>query len=433
MLRLFEFGGDDGDGEIRYANRFLRSDAYRDAERGRLPSGFATGGAGLLGRLKAFLIDDPYDNANVIAERVGDRHLALTETPRRAAFDPATLETLGHVQYDGRRPSGQLACAHLGHDPLAGTTVNVEVEFGPTSKYHVLETTAPTEREHVVSLRIDEPAYMHSFALTPSYVVLTEFPFVIDPLSLLTPGSDGGFIDNFRWEPERGTRFLVVDRESGSLVAEPVTEGFFGWHHVNAFERPAGGGPAATGAGALDDPELVVDLETVPDAPSSVDALTMDALRDGWTADVFAGTLERFRLRPEADDPGIERERLYDGGTALPTTPPGVWLHDHRYVYAQAVDRPVTEWPRSVVRVDVESGTGSTFAAGDHYLSEPIAVEHPGATAGDDAVVLTVGLDPDAERSRLFVLDAASMTERARVTLPHALPFDFHGRFFDTA
>jgi beta,beta-carotene 9',10'-dioxygenase len=28
------------------------------------------------------------------------------------------------------------------------------------------------------------------------------------------------------------------------------------------------------------------------------------------------------------------------------------------------------------------------------------------------------------------VLDGESMTERARAPLPHAVPFDFHGRFF---
>ncbi|MFB6244141.1 MAG: carotenoid oxygenase family protein, partial [Halobaculum sp.] len=48
----------------------------------------------------------------------------------------------------------------------------------------------------------------------------------------------------------------------------------------------------------------------------------------------------------------------------------------------------------------------------------------------DAGVVLTVGLDTDAERSRLFVLDGQTMTERARADLPLALPFDFHGRFF---
>jgi carotenoid cleavage dioxygenase-like enzyme len=30
----------------------------------------------------------------------------------------------------------------------------------------------------------------------------------------------------------------------------------------------------------------------------------------------------------------------------------------------------------------------------------------------------------------LLVLDAASFTERARATVPHAIPFGFHGQFF---
>jgi beta-carotene 15,15'-monooxygenase len=49
----------------------------------------------------------------------------------------------------------------------------------------------------------------------------------------------------------------------------------------------------------------------------------------------------------------------------------------------------------------------------------------------DDGVVLTVVLDTDAECSRLVVLDGESLAELARARLPHALPFDFHGRFFE--
>jgi carotenoid cleavage dioxygenase-like enzyme len=40
-------------------------------------------------------------------------------------------------------------------------------------------------------------------------------------------------------------------------------------------------------------------------------------------------------------------------------------------------------------------------------------------------------LDPEAERSFLLVLDASSFTERARAEVPHAIPFGFHGQFFE--
>jgi carotenoid cleavage dioxygenase-like enzyme len=42
-----------------------------------------------------------------------------------------------------------------------------------------------------------------------------------------------------------------------------------------------------------------------------------------------------------------------------------------------------------------------------------------------------VVLDPDAEQSFLLILDAHSWTERARAPVPHAIPFGFHGQFFE--
>ena len=47
------------------------------------------------------------------------------------------------------------------------------------------------------------------------------------------------------------------------------------------------------------------------------------------------------------------------------------------------------------------------------------------------ACLLSVVLDPDAEQSFLLILDAHSWTERARAPVPHAIPFGFHGQFFE--
>jgi len=439
MLHAFTFG--DG---VRYRNRFLGTDAYEAAEAGAFQAGFATGGTSLLGRLRQLLFEEPYDNTNVVAERVGDRYLALTETPRWVEFEPGSLATVGHVRYDGDAPSGQLACAHMQRDPETDALVNFEVEFGLSSRYHVYEMTAPTERDHVASIATDSPAYMHSFALTPNYVVLTEFPFVVNPMTFLRPGRQGPFIENFEWEPERGTRFVVVDRGSGEVVAEPRAEPFFGFHHVNAYEvgaggdpvggQPEGGGPSEGGGDAA---ELVVDLETVP-STDAIESLYLEDLRGG-TLEALAGRPERFRVTLD-DDPSVERRELYDAGTALPTVSPARWCREYRYLYAQGTERPVTEWPRSVVKVDVETGEADAFRDGGAHLGEPIFVprpgdgvrdgRHPPPETEDDGVVLTVALDRDAGRSALLVLDGETMTERARAPLPHAVPFDFHGRFF---
>ncbi|WP_299236182.1 carotenoid oxygenase family protein [Natronomonas sp.] len=427
MLYRFTFdpGTTENGGTVHYRNRFLRTDAYEDAVDGEFEGGFATGETTLRGRL-AGLLSEPYDNTNVIVERIGEEYVALTESPRRVRFDPNTLGTIGHADSDGDGvPSGQLSCAHLKRDPTTGAVVNVDTAFGRTCRYHVYAWTPDGERRHVGSVETDEPAYMHSFALTPRYVVLTEFPFRLDPLRFLKPGRQAPFIEQFEWEPDRGTRIVVVDRTTGAVVAEPVTDAVFGFHHVNAFERNGGA-------------EIVFDLETVPDA-TTIDSLYLENVRAGEMG-AIVGEIERFTV-DLGGDPGaqngtgpsgatVSREMLYDDGSALPTVSPARWCRRHRYVYAMGLDTPVTEWARRIVKIDADAETASMFDDGGDYFGEPIFVPAPEGDAEDAGVVLTVALDTEADRSRLLVLDGETFTERARATLPHAAPFDFHGRYF---
>ena len=90
---------------------------------------------------------------------------------------------------------------------------------------------------------------MHSFAMTERYLILVEFPLTVGALDLKLSGKP--FIQNYRWEPERGLRFHVVDKDSGEIVATARGEAAFAFHHVNAFEDADG---------------LVIDMIAYPDA-----------------------------------------------------------------------------------------------------------------------------------------------------------------------
>jgi beta-carotene 15,15'-monooxygenase len=270
----------------------------------------------------------------------------------------------------------------------------------------------PDRRTHIASVETDRPSYMHSFALTPNYVVLTEFPFDVNPLSFLKPGRQGAFVEHFRWRPKEGTTVHVIDRNGGGVVGQAKTEAVFGFHHVNAFETEDG---------------IVFDLETLPDA-KAVKKLDLSALRAG-ELDALAGRLDRYLVSDPEGDTEVERKRRLSEGTGLPTASPEVWLNEHRYVYAQGTGQHMTEWPRSVRKVDTETGEETEFSDGNP-CTEPIFVPRPDGTLEDDGVVLTVVLDNEAERSALVVLDGKDLEEMARATVPHPIPFDFHGRFF---
>ena len=50
------------------------------------------------------------DNPNVNLARIGERYIAMTETPMPIEFDPETLDTVGHLavrrQAEGARDDG---------------------------------------------------------------------------------------------------------------------------------------------------------------------------------------------------------------------------------------------------------------------------------------------------------------------------------------
>lgn len=405
MVRRFGFA----DGEVTYTNRFLRTEAYEDALAGRTTGEFGTVGAGdLLARVRATLVPEATDNANVAVHHEGDRLVAMTETTRWHELDPVTLETRGPASYEDDLP-GQLTTAHPLYDPDRGVTVNYQTEFGRNCAYHVYRLPdGSRRRERIASVPVEKPAYMHSFGLTERHVVLAEFPLRLSPLSLLRP-STKSFIERFDWEPERGTRVRVLDRDRGEVVADTRIGACFCFHHVNAFD---------------DGEEVVVDLSVYPDH-SVVGALSLGELRErGY--DVPPGELRRYRVPLDGGRP--EPETVYTGGIELPVVSPAVAGRPYRYAYGQG---PTTgDRPTTAVKVDTARGDVQTFADDGVYLGEPVFVPAPDAEREDEGVALTVGLDTAAGHSRLYVLDGQSFEERARADLPHHLPFDFHGQFY---
>ena len=407
MLQRFAFDA----GSVSYSNRFLRTEAYRTAHSTGFEGQFATGG-GYLKQLFSIFLGDVTDNANVHLARFGGDHVALTETPRGAVFDADTLDTQGDFRFDdGLSP--QHVTAHYRRDEDRGEYVGYGASFGRTNEYLLYRVPdGERRREEIARHPVDQPAYIHSFGLTPNYAIVAEPPFVVDPVEFFLPGGEG-FVDYFRWKPDRGSRFLVFERDTGNLTAEIDADPFFVFHHVNAYEKDG----------------LVVDLVAYPDA-DIVTNLSMEALA-GSAPFVADGHLRRYRL--DLDAPGTtdaggavaDTTDIY-AGTELTRVSPDVRLQPYRYAYGQATLR---EGENGLVKVDLETGEATEWFDGV-YAEEPVFVPEPGSEREDAGVVLATVLDPDAGRSFLLVLDGESFEERARAHLPHHLPFGFHGRFY---
>ena len=403
------------DGTVVYSNRFLRSEAYEHArEHGELGfREFATGPeTGLFNRLKRLLSPQFTDNACVDIEVRNGEFVATTESPRAVSFDPETLATRGHHEQERL---GTTTTVHPHYDARRGETIGYGTRLGRKPGYTLYRVPdGQSEPEIIGGVTDDEPAYLHSFALTEHYIVLTEGPFVVSPLDLLGGAS---VAESFAWKPERGTRFVVFDRASGDVAATHHAKPFFVFHHVNAFERNG---------------EIVLDLVAFPDA-SVVGALSLDNLRSP-SPSLPTGALRRYRL-PKDSTRAVERETLFPGHVELPTIDYARRnTRPYRYVYGVSNrERPPTEFQNRLVKIDVESRAAETWDEPNTYPGEPVFVPAPNdaATAQEDeGVILSVVLDADAERSFLLVLDAATFAERARAVAPHAIPFGFHGQFY---
>jgi carotenoid cleavage dioxygenase-like enzyme len=302
---------------------------------------------------------------------------------------------------------GQLSTAHPHGDRENGAMINYAAKLGPTSSYRFFRLEPDSSVPRIIgSLPVRAPAYMHSFGMTERWLVLAEFPLVVNPLALALSGRP--YIENYRWRPERGTRFTLVDRRTGEATAGFEADACFAFHHVNAYDN---GG------------EVVVDVCAYPDA-GIVKDLYLERLRAGKP--VSKATLTRYRLG--LADRSVRSETLCDEDVELPRINYGR-CNERAYSHVWGTSTGPSGWLERIVKVDTRSGATVSWSEDGCYAGEPVFVARPQSSAEDEGVVLSVVLDGAAGRSFLLVLDAADLSEVARAEVPHHVPFGFHGQF----
>jgi len=406
LAALNRFGFHEG--RVSYRSRLVESRVLAAAREGRVVPGFATDPCrSIFKRVQSIFSPEQTDNPNVNLARIGQRYIAMTETPLPVEFDPETLDTIGQVEYADSLRRAHVTTAHPHHDGERDELVNYVARFSRTSEYVLYGLPAGSSARRVIArLPVREPAYMHAFGMSGRHLILAEYPLRVNPLRLAFSGKP--FIENYRWRPEEGTRFQVFDRNSGELRGTYETDAFFCFHHVNAFER---------------DGELVVDLVAYDD-PGIIDALYLDAggtrgaiprteLRR-YTIDLDSGSVNRRVLGENVELPRIDYARRN--------------TREYRYGWFTGHG---SEWIDRLVKIDVSDGSRREWSAEGCYPGEPIFVREPGEEAEDGGVILSVVLDAAAGRSFLLVLDARTMEELARAEAPHHIPFGFHGMTHD--
>jgi len=354
-------------------------------------------------------------NTSVIA--VNDGLLALWEGGRPHALDAETLATVGEANLDGPASAlagGQPFSAHPKQDPVSGEIDNFGVAIpGPTAKLLLYRCDRGGRLLAQGGIKLDGVPMIHDCVMAGRYLV-----FLIPPVRIaVLPVLFGlrSYCDAMRWQPERGTQILIVDRETLELVARSETEPFYQWHFGNGACDEATGG------------RIVLDLARYPDFSTNQH---LREVASGQTVTPTKATLWRMILDPRT-------AQIQDFSEMSPRS------IEFPMVPAAAVGR---SWQRTYVTAH-RAGTDTTterydaLACFDHareqleeadlgdgrYPSEPILA--PDATDPTQLWLLSVVYDGNNDRGELWIYDAARLADGPEciLALPKPIPLSFHG------
>ena len=410
MLHKFTFRK----GKISYANKFLQCKAYNEAKfNGKISySEFATDPCySLFDRVKGVFSPKITDSAKVNIGNLVGKFVALGEPSLQMEFDPETLESVGVFAYDTKvNQHVTTVHPHIDNDEV----INLTTRFGRVSNYRFMKLTKGNAPQLVVSQKVKSPAYLHSFGMSKNYLIITEFPYVVNPLNVLFKAKP--FIENYVWKPERGTRIFIFNRNNGKLVKKTITDSFFAFHHINAFEKGN---------------ELLFDIAVYPD-PGIIQSFYLDRIKSEQKI-LPGGEIRRYKVDLNSSQK-VTFEKLTDEFIELPR-----FDYDklnmngnYQFIYSIGIDsKAKNSFYDQIVKSDIKSGKSIIWSEENCFPGEPVFIRNPKSKSEDDGIILSVVLDELKGNSFLLVMEAQSFTEIARAEIPHAVLFGYHGNFYE--
>ena len=383
LVRAWRIAGDSA----RLAARFVDTPKRRiEARLGRIVQpGFGTpAGAGAE-------VGGPDDanaaNTHVIA--AGGQLLALWEAGSPFALDPETLATRGPVTF--RSDFAQMP--FLAHPRIEPSGRIWNIGSGGDQAF-IWRLSADGRFEAGQTIRLPMASYMHDFTATARHLVILCQPWVQTSLQL-------PYMQSLAWQPERGSRVLVIDKDDLTKRREYELPPLFFFHLGDAWEEADGTirfdgcfhkDPVFPILGA---PALVEGRHEHSERPE----LTLVTLHPDGRADLdMAGVTAEFpRATPEIA--GLPRSRT-------------VFVGDY------GPDRP---FARAVGIWDWDQGRADSFDFGSQQLVEEFV------PAGDHLIGTTLNLAAGASELHVFdvrrIADGPVASWRSDV----ALPLSFHG------
>jgi torulene dioxygenase len=388
--------------------------------------------------------------ASPSGDRAGIKTLWLmTDANTMKEVDKKTLEPIGAATQNKLHPllKGPLSCAHAQRDPETGDFFNYNLEFGQTSTYRIFRTNASTGTTDILATICQanvKPAYIHSFFLSPSYVILCVPSTHLSHMGLKILW-DRNIVSSIEPFDESKLRkwFIIDRRENRGVVATYDSPAGFHFHSVNSFEEVDNEtGEITVFCDVIEYPTWDVIKSVEMDVILKNNGMTQnfwgDEKRSRNAHSRFArhkfrvpkATTNRKQSRALAPEKVFEIKAPHVG--ELPTINPNFATRKYRYLYSLP-NRGLSTLMDSIAKTDLD--TRQTIYWDNpkgHTPGEAIFVPRPRSEdeeepAEDDGVLLSVVLDGFGKKSYLVCLDASTMKEIGRAECEWAIGLGFHG------
>lgn len=407
-------------GRVHFRNRYVRTEGYKAEEAANRILYRGVFGTQKPEGWLANLLDTRIKNiANTQVIYWGDKLLALWEAALPHRLDAQTLDTFGLDDLDGVLNPKDTFAAHPRLDPQSQRLVNFGVTPGPKTHIHLYEFDRLGKLASQQGFSIPGFAFIHDFALTPTYAIFFQNPVTLNPIPYLL--GLRGAAQCIRFNPQQPTRIWLLPRDGGTPRCFTMPACFV-FHHANAYEEGS---------------QITIDSIAYDHFPSPDPAMDF---RDVDFAALPPSQLWRIQINLE--DECVRHDCLDPRCCEFPTLHPHWVGQPYRYVYMAAGHDPVENAPlQALLRRDLATGEEQLWSAAPKgFVSEPVFVPK-GLKAADpiwaapgkeeDGWLLQVVYDANDEKSHLLIFDAAQIGAGpvARLSLRHHIPYGLHGTF----
>ncbi|OWF45550.1 beta,beta-carotene 15,15'-dioxygenase-like [Mizuhopecten yessoensis] len=320
-----------------------------------------------------------------------------------------------------------MSCAHPVNEYGSSDTyfnfyTSLSLTPGVKHRLTLVRIKSMVDRQVIAEWETDKAAYMHSFSVTPNYVIFFVAPYYINIEELLMHAS---VKDGLDWFSKENTSVYIVNIKTGQ-IHDMAIPNMMALHHINAFEFPDG--RIVVDVAAHRDPffSTAFKMSTIHNATARASIKTTNLVKR------FIFDIERNRYTEQT----FKDSDKYQCASKLevPTVNENYRSKPYCFVYGGVYNYDGKDFAHiPLVKKDLCSQQGDkALYIPNHYPTEAWFIPLPPEVAKteDDGYLISSFLDGTTKQSYVAIIDPKNMTITHKAMLPTVVPFTIHGRFF---